>query len=147
MDPIHIERYKNIATAFDNVYFIEERDIVKQLVIADLLLSDTSSVIYEFLLLDKPVITYNNINTQIRWDNITDATQLEKVVTENLLNDPFSSQRSEVIASYHPYSDGKSSERMIDSIQEYITLNDVPTKRKLPLLRRLKINKHFDKNS
>lgn len=147
MDTSHIDNYKSLANSFDNIYYIEERDIVKQLVMADILISDTSSVIYEFLLLDKPVITYNNINTQIRWNNITDATKLEKAVIENLSTDPFKNQRSEVIASYHPYTDGKSSVRIIESIQNYIKQNGVPKKRKLPLLRRLKINKHFDKNS
>lgn len=143
----HIDNYKKLANSFNNIHYIEERDIVKQLVMADLLISDTSSVIYEFLLLDKPVITYNNINTQIRWNNISDAKELEKAVVENLSIDKFAHQRSEVIANYHPYTDGKSSIRIINSIKNYIKQNGVPTKRKLPLLRRWKINKHFNKNS
>lgn len=147
MDLTHIKNYKSIASSFDNVYFIDEKDIIKQLVIADLLISDTSSVIYEFLLLDKPVITYNNISSQIRWHNITDATQLEETVIDNLLNDSFALQRQEIIALYHPYKDGKSSLRIIKSIQKYIEESNVPSKRKLSLLRRWKINKYFKKNS
>lgn len=147
MDKTHIENYKNLANSLDNIYFIEERDIIKQLVVADILISDTSSVIYEFLLLNKPVVTYNNINSNIRWNNIIDATQLEKAIKDNLSKDQFASQRSEIIASYHPYTDGKSSERIINAIEEYINQNGIPRKRKLPLLRRWKINKHFDKNS
>ena len=34
---------------------------------ADILISDTSSVIYEFLLLDKPTISFNNISKNIQW--------------------------------------------------------------------------------
>ncbi len=147
MDTAHIKNYKSLAQTFDNVYFIEERDIIKQLVIADLLISDTSSVIYEFLLLDKPVITYNNINSKILWNNIDDATQLEKAIKDNISKDLFAPQRSEIIASYHPYKDGKSSVRVLESIKKYIDKCGIPSKRKLPLLRRWKINKHFDKNS
>jgi CDP-glycerol glycerophosphotransferase (TagB/SpsB family) len=45
-----IDSYKKIVNAdLKNVLFIEERNITKYLLIADLMISDTSSVVYEFL--------------------------------------------------------------------------------------------------
>ena len=61
MDPKWIESYKNLAQEISNALFIEDKNISKYLLLSDLMISDTSSVIYEFLLLDKPVISFNNI--------------------------------------------------------------------------------------
>ena len=142
-----IEAYKNLAATYDTVYFKEGRDIISQFLTADLLISDTSSVIYEFLLLNKPVITFGNINEDIQWDNHTEKGELQKAVSENLTTDPFAKKRAKVIAEYHPYTDGKSSERMVKTIEEYIEKYGVPKKRKLSLFRKYKINKIFDRKS
>ena len=64
-----IDSYKKLSMSFENVLFIEERNIIKYLLISDLMISDTSSVVYEFLLLDKPVITFKNNSLAVKWDN------------------------------------------------------------------------------
>ena len=147
MDPKFIEAYKNIAAKYDTVYFKEGRDIISQFLVADLLISDTSSVIYEFLLLDKPVITFGNINENIEWHNLTEKGFLLKTVSENLTTDPFAEKRAKVIAEYHPYNDGKSSERMVNTIEAYLEKHGVPEKRKLSFFRKHKINKKFDRKA
>ncbi|MAO10220.1 MAG: CDP-glycerol--glycerophosphate glycerophosphotransferase [Flavobacteriaceae bacterium] len=147
MDSKYIEAYKNLAAKYETVYFKEGRDIIKQFIMADLLISDTSSVIYEFLLLNKPVITFGNINENIQWNNLTEKGELPNAVSENLTTDPFAEKRAKVIAEYHPYNDGKSSERMVKTIEQYIEKHGVPEKRKLSLFRKYKINKIFDRKS
>jgi len=139
----YIEYYKNLSDRYPTVFFKEDRNIVEQFIVADVLISDTSSVIYEFLLLDKPVITLNNISENIRWNDLNNPADLPKAVTKNLKEDPFKEQRAKVIAEYHPYHDGKSTERMVNAIENYITENGVPEKRKLSIFRRYKINKIF----
>lgn len=98
-------------------------------------------------MLDKPVITFGNINENIQWDNRTEKEELQKAVSENLTTDPFSEKRAKVIAEYHPYNDRKSSERMIQEIEKYIEKHGVPEKRNLSLFRKYKINKTFNRKS
>lgn len=140
-----INTYKVISKENANVIFIEDNNIIKYLLLSDLMVSDTSSVIYEFLLLNKPVITYKNINKTIYWDNSTNYNNLQEKIITNLENDPFSSQRKYIQDEYHPYSDGKSAERMLSAAKKFVHNNGVPAKRKLPIDRALKINSIFGK--
>ena len=140
-----IDSYKKLSMSFENVLFIEERNIIKYLLIADLMISDTSSVVYEFLLLDKPVITFKNNSLAINWDNQLSFDGLVNRVAENLLEDPFKQQRLEILKEYHPYTDGNSAKRMVDAVEEYIKTNGVPEKRLISWFRRYKINKIFSK--
>ena len=138
-----IEQYKDLVKKHENILLIEDRNILKYLLISDLMISDTSSVVYEFLLLNKPVITLNARSPKPAWDNILSANKLTESVGKNLTTDPFSSKRSQIIADYHPYQDGKSSLRMVEAVEDYIKTNGVPEKRKLSFLRRFKINKMY----
>ena len=138
-----INEYKSIANKYNNIIFLNERNILKYLIIADIMISDTSSVVFEFLLLNKPVITYKSIKPTNAWENIKDTKLLSEKIQFNLNEDPYSVQRSKIIEEYHPYNDGKSSLRMIQVIENYVKENGVPERRKLPLLRRFKMNRKY----
>ena len=145
MDESWIQIYKDLAHEIPNIIFETEKNIIKFLLISDVLISDTSSVIYEFLLLDKPVITFNNISDNILWQNSSDYAELIPLVEKNLNEDPYSKERKFIFENYHPYNDGKSAKRMVDAVADYIKKNGVPEKRKLSILRRFKINSIFKK--
>ncbi|TCK66734.1 CDP-glycerol:poly(glycerophosphate) glycerophosphotransferase [Winogradskyella wandonensis] len=142
-----IDAYKSLAKEVSNILFQEEKNIIKFLLISDLLISDTSSVIYEFILLDKPVITFNNISETINWENTDDYSQLEHLVKSNLQEDVFAEKRRLIKQQFHPYEDGLSAQRMVEATETYIKKHGVPKKRKLSFLRRLKMNSKFGKAS
>jgi CDP-ribitol ribitolphosphotransferase len=145
MDVTWIQIYTDLANEIPNIIFETEKNIIKFLLISDVLISDTSSVIYEFLLLDKPVITFNNISDNILWQNSSDYNELIPLVEKNLNEDPYSKERKFIFENYHPYNDGKSAKRMVDAVADYIKKNGVPEKRKISILRRFKINSIFKK--
>ena len=145
MDNEWISEYKNLANSNNNIVYETDNNIIKFLRIADLLISDTSSVIYEFLLLDKPVISFNNISQQINWENSTDYSQLIPLVSKNLNEDLFSKFRKEIFKNIHPYNDGKSASRMVEAVESHLNTHGVPLRRKLSFLRRMKIYSIFGK--
>ena len=106
--------------------------------ISDLMISDTSSVVYEFLLQDRPVVTLNTISDTINWENLNSESEVEPKVLDILNgNDRFN--RKKTINLYHPITDGKSAIRMIDAILDYKNRHGVPTHRRLPPLRKWKM--------
>jgi len=143
MNKAVINEYKETTKDYSNIEVVEDRNIIKHLIMADLMISDTSSVVYEFLLLDKPVITLNSNSDNISWLNISDPSQLLQAYMETFESDNFSDQRKEIIAQYHPYTDGNSSERMLNTVAKYIEQKGVPEYRKLRFFRKRKMNKMF----
>jgi CDP-glycerol glycerophosphotransferase (TagB/SpsB family) len=140
-----ITLYKKLASEVSNILFIEERNIIKYLLISDIMISDTSSVVYEFLLLDKPVITFKNTSKNCEWDNSLVFEGLKEKVNDNLQKDPYKERRALILNEYHPYQDGNSAMRMVHAVEKYIKEFEVPEKRVLPWLRRIKMNKMFGK--
>lgn len=145
MDVDNLKRYKELAQKTPNIIFQEEKNIIKFLLIADLLISDTSSVIYEFILLDKPVITFNNISKNIDWENSKDYSALEVLISRTFNSDDYATSRAAIQQQFHPYNDGASAERMVETVRTYVKKNSVPERRQLNFLRRLKIQSIFGK--
>ena len=142
MDKDVVELYREMNIS--NILIIEESDIAQSIQIADLLLSDTSSVVYEFILLDKPVVTFNSQSENITWSNHTDINQIFLNVIRTVEgNDRFRDGREKTIALYHPYKDNKSSTRMIEATQEYIKEHGIPKKRKVSFLKRWRLKRKY----
>ncbi len=132
---------KNVS---ENIRIIEDHDITPYLHLADVLISDTSSVIYEFMVLDKPVITFRTSSRLDKAINITDPEDLRKAIDRSLKNPgEFSNNRKKHLEEINPYLDGKISERLINTLLEIKEKDLLPKKRKpLNLFRKLQILHH-----
>lgn len=134
--------YENITK--NNIIIIKDSDLTPYIALCDIMISDTSSAVYEAILFDKPVITFNSISPEINWVNICQADQLIKNVEDILTGtDKFKSRRKKVMKEYHPYFDGLSSSRMLDQVINYINTNGVPENRKISFTRKLATLKKY----
>ena len=113
-------KYHDLAS--ESFKIIDDNNILPYFEISDVLITDTSSVAYEFLTLDRPIITYKAIARKDKGINIVGAKDLHGAITRSLL-DPleFSESRQVYLSEIHPYTDGRSSERVINAIKESIS--------------------------
>lgn len=141
-----VNEYQEWAKDKEYIIFIDKgENITKYQLISDVLISDTSSTIYEFLLLSRPVITLGAIAKEIYWENITNPTELITAYDKALYDKTAINKRNWVINNYDPYLDGKVCQRMLDGVEDYIRRNGVPKYRKLNLWRKYTSIKTFGK--
>ncbi|UKK53544.1 CDP-glycerol glycerophosphotransferase family protein [Prevotella sp. E2-28] len=131
-----VNEYKQLAENYSNVIFEDDFAVTKYMLMADVMISDTSSTIYEMLLLDKPVITLDTVSQDPYWKNINDASQLISAYDEVFNNKELTEKRKWIIQNYDPYTDGNCAQRMLEGVQQYIKRHGVPEKRKLNLWRK-----------
>jgi len=140
-----VEACRALADSHKNIIMVGEFALTKYLLMADVVVSDTSSAIYEALLMDKPVITLNAISKDLYWKNITDASQLCDAYDDVFTNKEIANLRKWVINNYDPYLDGRCAQRMLDAARNYIAQYGVPKQRKLNLWRKYTSIKTFGK--
>ena len=140
-----VEACRALADSHKNIIMVGEFALTKYLLMADVVVSDTSSAIYEALLMDKPVITLNAISKDLYWKNITDASQLCDAYDDIFTNKEIADLRKWVINNYDPYLDGLCAHRMLDAARDFIAHNGVPRQRKLNLWRKYTSIKTFGK--
>jgi CDP-Glycerol:Poly(glycerophosphate) glycerophosphotransferase len=113
MDPKSIELYKNIDPSKGKVLLNAE--ITPYLHAADVMVSDTSSVVYEFMALDKPVVTYRTQGREDKGLNILDVNELRPALDKCLQHPKiFKENRLKHLAEINPVLDGKISANIIN---------------------------------
>ncbi|MEA2103776.1 MAG: CDP-glycerol glycerophosphotransferase family protein [Candidatus Cloacimonadota bacterium] len=127
-----------------NIKIIQDYDITPYLHAADILISDTSSVIYEFMLLNKPIITYRTKSKKNKGINILKPEELRDAIDRSFRNPTeFEKNHREHIQAINPYCDGKISENIIQTLINIKNNNELPDKRKpLNLFRKMQIIYH-----
>ncbi len=136
-----VEQYKGIQN--EHLRFIETDNVIPILQQADVMLCDTSSVLMMFLMLSKPVVTFNNIAPKEYMINIDSVDRLEDSLNYALsFPNELQKKVAAFIADTHPYIDGRSSLRVLEACDELLAGDNVPIKAKpLNLLRRIKMRK------
>lgn len=139
MDATVVDAYRRRFASSPHVHLADEDDLTPFLLAADMMVSDTSSAVYEFLLLDKPVVTVNTTTAEPAWTDIRQPSELRDACHKALMDGrPLNNV---IKREYHPYSDGRSSERMLDAVESYIAAYGAPEARKVKWWRRFKIRK------
>ncbi len=114
--------------------------------LADVMVSDTSSALSEFLLTYKPVVTFKNRRPGPQLIDIDKAADLEASIERALARPP---ELAEAIHKFaqrlHPHRDGHSSERVLDAIDQFIANDAARLKPKpLNLLRKFKMERRLN---
>ena len=122
MDEKIQNKYRDLVS--DSFIIIDDNNILPYFDISDVLITDTSSVAYEFLPLDRPIITYKAIARTDKGVNIIDTKDLLGAITRSLL-DPteFFENRQFYLDEIHSFKDGRSAERVINAIENMISTN------------------------
>ncbi|HVT33191.1 MAG TPA: CDP-glycerol glycerophosphotransferase family protein [Rhodanobacteraceae bacterium] len=118
-DPVVVEAYRRLAGP--NARFIEADTLVPALRAADALVCDTSSVVSEFVVQGKPVVTFRNRAPKAHMIDIGDPLELETALRRAFA--PTDALRSELAAyadRIHPWRDGRSSERVLGAARDFV---------------------------
>lgn len=110
--PELVERYRALAGA--NARFVEAEDLVAAERAADVLVADTTSVVSEFVVQRKPVVTFRNRAPKPHMLDFDDPARLPDMLARAFAPD---AALSRAIADYadsiHPSRDGRASQRVV----------------------------------
>ncbi|MEQ5836456.1 UDP-N-acetylglucosamine 2-epimerase [Marinobacter sp. NFXS9] len=142
--PQHIvEQYR--AMADDNLTFIEsDVDFIPYMGQADVMLCDTSSILFEFMFLDIPVVT---LRTNMPGPYLIDVDSVEKVepALRTALSRPSAlmDNMRAFADELHEFRDGKSSERVLDAVERFLEQPPKLKRKPLNLFRKLKLRRRL----
>lgn len=119
MNPEWIQMYQQLSC--DNFEVVETDSALPVLRAGDVLVSDTSSIIGEYFLQGRPVVTYKNSAPGGDLIDINDPALLEPSIERAL--EPNGVLKQAIVDScnmMHPYRDGLSSERVLQATDDMI---------------------------
>lgn len=139
-----VEVFKKMQN--ENLTYYDTTDLIPLFKTADIMFSDTTSALTEFILQRKPVVTFNNNKPGEHLINITDSYEIEDALTKALSKPkPLMTAIQDYIDITHPYSDGNSSQRVIDSCIRFLCSDRSYLRKKpLNLVRKYKVRKKLN---
>ncbi|WP_196778639.1 CDP-glycerol glycerophosphotransferase family protein [Cognatilysobacter tabacisoli] len=117
--PALVERYR--ALAGDNAAWVESEQLVAAERAADVLVADTTSVVSEFVVQRKPVVTFRNRAPKPHMLDFDDPARLPAMLERAFA--PDDALRAHIAAyadEIHPYRDGYSSNRVLAATEAVI---------------------------
>jgi len=138
-----VDKFRALENA--HLRFAEDDNILALFPQVDMMCSDTSSALNEFLLTYKPVVTFRNRRPGPQLIDIDDPREFEPAI-ERALERP--RELMQAIRSYadsiHPYRDGHSSERVLAAVDDFIAAGARnPRSKPANIWRKLKIRKRI----
>lgn len=142
LDDPEVDRlYSQLARRRDNVTYYPATPGPDVMAATDVLLCDASSIILEYMLLDKPVVTFHNTTPGPHLIDVTDAGDISSAIERALSRPP---QLIEAMRAYRDrqeaHTDGHNCARILDAVDDFIATRQGQLRPKpLNLFRRLKL--------
>ncbi|MDW7643586.1 MAG: CDP-glycerol glycerophosphotransferase family protein [Desulfuromonadales bacterium] len=141
-DPDLVARYRGLAGK--NLRFFESHeDIVPLLRAADVMLCDTSSIAIEFQMLDKPLVTFRAKCPGPQQIDVRDSEKVETALNKALQRpEELMKATRQFTHALHPWNDGRSSQRVLEAVDQFLTQGRAGLKPKpFNLLRKWKMRR------
>lgn len=142
--PALVERYR--ALVGGNATWIETEGLIAAQRAADVLLADTTSVVSEFVVQRKPVVTFRNRAPKPHMLDFDDPARLDDQLARAFAPTPaLQSALAAYADAIHPSRDGRASERVLAATEALLAgeLGDLRSKPLASFFRRLQIRKEF----
>jgi CDP-glycerol glycerophosphotransferase (TagB/SpsB family) len=119
MNPATVARFR--ALEGEHLRYADDDNVLDLFPQADVMVSDTSSALSEFLLTGKPVVTFRNRRPGPQLLDIARPRDLEPAITRALARPP---ELMAAIRAFgdavHPRRDGRSSERVLEAADAFV---------------------------
>ncbi|WP_175488949.1 CDP-glycerol glycerophosphotransferase family protein [Lysobacter sp. cf310] len=117
--PALFERYRKLAGP--NADFVETEQLIAAQRAADVLVADTTSVVSEFVVQRKPVVTFRNRAPKAHMIDFHEPAELPAMLEHAFTPTPELQASLDAYAdAIHPYRDGRSSERVIAATEDLL---------------------------
>ena len=146
MDPAVVDQYRELSG--DNLRFVEsDEDLLPLLPEADVMLCDTSSIMFEFMFLDRPVVTFRTKMPGPYLIDVHEVEDVESALAEAVqYPDTLMQETRALCDQLHSFRDGRSSGRVLDAVEDFLINKRGELKRKpMNLLRKLKVRRRLRK--
>lgn len=142
MNPATVAKYR--ALAGPHLDFADNDNILDLFPAADVMVSDTSSALHEYLLTLRPVVTCRNLRPGPYLIDIQEPTQLEAAIEQALSPPPeLSAAIRSHAAAIHPDRDGRSAERVLAAVDQLLEGGRARCAKPLNLLRKWRIRRRL----
>jgi len=140
-DPELIQKYKGLADKYDNVVFYRSNDGLNTFRKTDVMLCDSSSIIVEYMFLNKPVVTFRNTHPGNHLLDVMNENEIGDAIEKALSRPKELMDNIYAYTMHHePHRDGKNSVRVLDAVDDFIENYRGKIKSKpLNLIRKIKL--------
>jgi CDP-glycerol glycerophosphotransferase (TagB/SpsB family) len=136
------KRYKDGIRNKKSIFYIDSYNTVPYLMLADVLISDTSSIIGEYCAFNKPIVSFKvDTGTRLTEDikelissisiSVQSFDEAKIAIEKSLNNDTLGGAREAANKKFFYALDGKAADRAAEEIVKVLQENNLPTKASL----------------